>query len=64
MLLLKWVLIDDEIQRSGRPAISGQQMDALLQRTYELSWGTRRPNDFEGVTLFFRALAAQQFLYQ
>ncbi len=64
MLLLKWVFIDDDIQRSGRPAISVQQMDALLQRTYELSWGTRGPNDFEGVTLFFRALAAQQFLYQ
>lgn len=64
LLLLKWVFLDDEVNRSGRPAITLHQLQMLLQRTYELSWGSRGPNEFEGLTLFMRALAAQQFLYQ
>lgn len=64
LVLLKWVFMDDETDRKGRPKINEAQFDQLLNRVYKLSWVGRKPSQFEDLTLFFRAIAAQQFLYQ
>lgn len=64
LVLLKWVFMDDEVSRKERPKINDTQFDNLLNRVYKLSWVGRKPSQFEDLTLFFRAIAAQQFLYQ
>nr|WP_314530100.1 hypothetical protein [uncultured Pseudomonas sp.] len=64
LVLLKWVFVDDQVSQSGRPRISDQEFDELINKIYRLSWDGRKPSQYEDLTLFFRALAAQQFLYQ
>lgn len=64
LVLLKWVFIDDNAGRSGRPKITDREFDLLLDRVYKLSWTGRKPSQYEDITLFLRAMAAQQFLYQ
>lgn len=64
LVLLKWVFMDDSVALSGRPKITDREFDLLLDRVYKLSWTCRKPNQYEDITLFLRAMAAQQFLYQ
>ena len=64
LLFVKWLLIDDDYpSRSGKVA-SENDLEELLQRSYNLIDETRMPNEYDHPTLFFRSLAYQQLPYQ
>ncbi|MGE8454721.1 MAG: hypothetical protein ACN6OP_29735, partial [Pseudomonadales bacterium] len=63
-LLVKWAFLDEDAHKVGRPAIPSDKLIQLLQEVYDLSDLTRMPSDYEHLTLFMRAIAYQQFLYQ
>jgi hypothetical protein len=64
MLLIKWVLLDDQAMIPGRPAPDSIQTLALLRQVWNLASYARLPTEFDDITLFLRAIAYQQFLYQ
>lgn len=64
LLLLKWVLIDENYTRSSKKELSKQEFCNLLNSIIALSNFTKLPNNEEGFRLFFRMLAYQQFIYQ
>jgi hypothetical protein len=64
LLLIKWVLIDDEFNIEAERAINDKKLNELLQAMHDLGGITRLPNDFEHYILFFRSMAYQQFIYQ
>lgn len=64
MLLLKWILTDENFSHRGRPRASSQEIDALFQSTHDLSQRTRLPSEYEHLHLFMRSVAHQQFLFQ
>jgi len=49
---------------TGRPRPTQAQFSSLLQLTFKLEEKGRFPTEFEDISLFFRAIAYQQFLYQ
>lgn len=64
MLLIKWVLTDENFGHRGRPNATDQQTDTLFQEAYKLSRWTRMPNEYENLHLFMRSVAHQQFMFQ
>lgn len=64
MLLVKWILIDDDFTKPGRRIAAAHEIDQIFQAAFELSTFTRMPNEYQHYRLYFRALAHQQFLYQ
>lgn len=65
MLLIKWTFLDPLANAwLPRPAISQAELHVLLQELYELSDSGKRPDEYEDVRLFMRALAYQQFFHQ
>lgn len=64
MLMIKWVLTDENFGHRGRPNATNQQTDRLFQEAYELSRWTRMPNEYENLHLFMRSVAHQQFMFQ
>jgi carbon monoxide dehydrogenase subunit G len=64
MLLIKWILTDDNFEHLGRPKASSQETNALFQAAYDLSRWTRMPNEYQHLHLFMRSVAHQQFLFQ
>lgn len=64
LLLIKWVLLDDQAMNPGRPAPNRQQILGLLNQIFDLAGSVRLPTEFEDISLFLRAMAYQQFLYQ
>ena len=65
MLLIKWTYVDPLANAwLPRPNITPGELRALLQEIYELSDTGSRPDEYEDVRLFMRALAYQQFFHQ
>jgi hypothetical protein len=64
LLLIKWILIDDEFNIENKRAINDKKLNELLQGIHDLGGITRLPSDFEHHVLFFRSMAYQQFIYQ
>ncbi len=64
VLLIKWVLQDDNFDTSSNKIINKQEVYKLCQSVFDLSPIARLPNDFDHYTLFFRGMAYQQFFYQ
>jgi hypothetical protein len=64
LLLVKWILIDDEFDAPGKKPIPREKRDKLLGMVHNLGDVARHPLQFDHLHLFFRSIAYQQFLYQ
>ncbi len=64
LLLVKWILIDDEFDAPGKKPITQKKLDKLLEKVRDLGDVARNPLQFDHHYLFFRSTAYQQFLYQ
>ncbi|MCB2215115.1 MAG: hypothetical protein KQH59_03555 [Desulfobulbaceae bacterium] len=64
MLLMKWVLIDDQFDQNRKKEIDNKTTHELIQSVFDLSTVARLPNDFDHHSLFMRGMAYQQFMYQ
>lgn len=64
LLFVKWILIDDQFDKSGKKPLSRQEFYKLLHMVSDLGAVARLPSQFDHHTLFFRSMAYQQFLYQ
>ena len=64
LLFVKWLLIDDDYPNRNGKVANENDLEELLQRSYNLIDETRMPNEYDHPTLFFRSLAYQQLPYQ
>ena len=64
MLFVKWVFLDDQYPNIRGKVATKSDVNSLLQSTYEMSDKLRMPNEYDHLSLFFRNIAFQQFLYQ
>lgn len=64
MLLVKWILVDDNFADRGRPAPTHAQAINLIQQVVNLAGKVRMPSANDYITLFIRAMVFQQVLYQ
>jgi len=64
LLLMKWVLIDDEFDEPGKKPLTKRDFYKILQKVADLGSVARLPSQFDHLTLFLRSMAYQQFLYQ
>ena len=64
LLFIKWVLLDDSYPNTRGQAANREDVVSILQSMFEMSDKLRMPNEYEHVSLFFRNIAFQQFLYQ
>jgi len=64
LLLVKWILLDEQFNVHNEKSIPANKLNAILQAVHDLGGITRLPSDFEHYTLFFRSMAYQQFFYQ
>ena len=63
-LLIKWILVGDELEVAGRPGPTNEDTHVILQAVHDLADKGRMPGDYEHLMLFFRAIGYQQFIYQ
>mgnify|MGYP000076513462 CR=1 FL=1 len=64
LLLIKWILVDDQFDNRNRPAPSETQTIRLIQKVIDLSKKVRLPSQHDYIALFLRAMVFQQILYQ
>ncbi len=64
LLLMKWILIDDDFDTPGKKPIPRKKMIKLITMVHDLGAVARSPLQFDHHYLFFRSTAYQQFLYQ
>lgn len=64
LLIVKWALIDEQAPVKGRPKPSERQLCDITAAADSAGDRTRLPNEFDDTSLFMRAIAYQQFLYQ
>ncbi|RLA48703.1 MAG: hypothetical protein DRR42_16435 [Gammaproteobacteria bacterium] len=64
MLLVKWILLDDNFDDRGRPAPADSNTNLIYQGMHDLSGRVRGPRDYDNVQLWIRAIGYQQFIYQ
>jgi hypothetical protein len=64
MLLIKWILIDEKFADVNRPTPTQAQTVKLLRQVVDLAGKVRMPSEHDRITLFMRAMAFQQVLYQ
>lgn len=64
LLLVKWILLDDQFNIHNKKTITNNKLYEILQAVLDLAELTRLPTDFEHHTLFFRSMAYQQLFYQ
>lgn len=64
LLLIKWVLVDDEYLSPGRAVPSVAQARALINEVFQLSANLRMPGQNESLAMFIRTMAMSQLLYQ
>ncbi len=64
LLLIKWILIDDEFYLRRRKQPTKDDFKNILQETRDLSDKVRMPDKPEELRLFMRLFAFQQFHYQ
>lgn len=64
MLLIKWVLLDENHNSNRRKLIDSQQLWKILNSIHHMAEYVRMPDEYSHYTLFFRNIAYQQFIYQ
>ena len=64
LLLIKWVLVDEQYATSGKKDLDANEFNKILQLMRDLGSKIRMPSMYAHPTLFFRNIAYQQFLYQ
>ena len=64
LLLIKWVLVDEEYDTSGKRDLDANKFKKILQLLHDLGSTIRGPSQYAHHALFFRNVAYQQFLYQ
>lgn len=64
LLLIKWVLVDEEYDTSGKRDLDANRFRKILQLMHDLGSKIRGPSQYAHHALFFRNIAYQQFLYQ
>lgn len=64
MLLIKWILVDDQFSDRNRPAPTKAQTIKLLRQVVNLANKVRMPSQHASPSLFFRPMVFQQVLYQ
>ena len=64
LLLIKWILIDDQFSTSGKKELTQNKFNKILQMMHDIGAKIRMPSEYSHHTLFFRNIAYQQFLYQ
>jgi hypothetical protein len=63
LLLLKWVILE-EPNSQNRESLTPQKFQKLIGLMFDLRDKARLPSETSDVTLFFRLIAYQQFIYQ
>ena len=64
LLLIKWVLVDDEYFSHGRVVPSIAQARALIHEVFQLSAKIRMPGEHESPAMLLRTMTMSQLLYQ
>lgn len=64
LLLVKWVLLDEEFSRAGKVDLPRDEFQHILQMMLDLASRNRMPSEYPHYRLFFRNVAYQQFTYQ
>ena len=64
LLFVKWLLIDDDYPNRDGKVANENDLEELLQRSYDLSDKFRMPDEFDDLILFFRSVVYQQLPYQ
>lgn len=64
LLLIKWVLIDEEYSSPGNKKLENDNFMKILQMVHDIGAKIRMPSEYDHYMLFLRNLAYQQFLYQ
>lgn len=64
LLLIKWILIDDQFSTSRKKELTQTSFNKILQVMHDLGANIRMPSEYSHHALFFRNIAYQQFLYQ
>jgi hypothetical protein len=64
VLLIKWVILDDDFDSKGGKKLTSNAFLEILQYMRDLGAKTRLPTQFEHTTLFMRCISYQQFIYQ
>ncbi len=64
LLLIKWVLIDEQFSTTGKKHLTQNVLNKIFQMMHDLGAKIRMPSEYSHYTLFFRNIAYQQFLYQ
>jgi hypothetical protein len=64
VLLMKWVLADENAPCRGRPWPTKSEAIALMQSVLDLGGKARLPSQYDHSRLFMRTVAYQQFIYQ
>jgi hypothetical protein len=64
LLLIKWVLVDEQYATSGKRDLDAKKFMKILQLMHDLGSKTRMPSEYAHYALFFRNISYQQFLYQ
>lgn len=64
LLLIKWILLDEQSFRPGKKLPTSSELIKILQSVQDLGSVIRLPTQFDHYRLFFRSIAFQQFLYQ
>ena len=64
LLLIKWVLLDDQSFAPRKRPPTSHDLNALLQSVHDLGSTIRLPTQFDHHRLFIRSISFQQFIYQ
>ncbi len=64
LLLIKWIIIDDEFHIPGRKKIDKSKLQELLHLMYHLGDSARHPQQYDNTRLFLRNISYQQFIFQ
>lgn len=64
LLLIKWILIDEQSFSTKKKIPSPQDFNELFQLVHDLGKHIRLPTQFDHHRLFFRCISFQQFIYQ
>lgn len=64
LLLIKWILIDEQYEIGNRPLPRDNDVIKLINKMFDLAGNARLPSQYDHLILFLRSIAYQQFLYQ
>lgn len=64
ILLIKWILLDDNFFDINRKSINSNQLNKINSSIFNLNMYTRLPSNYDNNYLFMRAIIYQQSIYQ